>query len=533
MGILLNVNASSRLNGLGTAAAQQLVAAAQLLDLGRADEARARLQPVLESNPTHPEALRLCAGILTAKGDYQNALLAIRHALRQRPDDALYHNTLGTLLGASGDVDGAVAAFRHACEIDPHLATGWFNLGVMLTRSVRHEEALAALQKCVNLAPSNMPARALLADLLRTRGKVAQAAEEYRRILATSPWSGDAWWGLADLRTQPLGPADIQQMQAALQSTQASDGDRIAIGFALGQALDGQRRYAESLAALERANAIARNHQHWDAKSFSASMDAIIRAFAHTTTTATNAELGSNVIFIVGMPRSGTTLVEQILASHPQVEGSGELPDMPATLTEASRHFGQAFPDWVAALPADAWQRIGKRYLARTMRWRTRHPRFTDKLPGNWMYIGAIRAALPAARIVICRRDPLETCFSCYRQRLAGNEYTRTFADLAAYWRAFDRAAAYWAGRDPKHVYQHAYEDLLANPDATIRRLLEFCGLPPDDACFRFHESRREVRSPSATQVRQALRKDTARSAHYGKLLDPLRAALAEVQHRS
>jgi hypothetical protein len=177
-------------------------------------------------------------------------------------------------------------------------------------------------------------------------------------------------------------------------------------------------------------------------------------------------------------------------------------------------------------MQSDDWRRLGERYLERTAHWRQQRPVFTDKMPGNWYYIGAIRAMLPGARIIACRRDPLETCFSCYRQHLDNNEYTRTFADLAAYWRDYDRAIRHWRSLHPAHVHEHVYEDLLANPEACIRRLLEFCGLPFEEACLRFHETARDVRTPSAMQVRQPLRRDTARSDRYGALLDPLRQAL-------
>ena len=207
------------------------------------------------------------------------------------------------------------------------------------------------------------------------------------------------------------------------------------------------------------------------------------------------------------------------------VEGAGELPDLPQVLAEESRRRGQPFPQWVASMSPADWQRLGQRYLERTAHWRRQRPVFTDKLPNNWMYIGAIRAMLPGAHVIACRRDPLETCFSCYRQHMAGNEYTRTFDDLAAFWRDFDRSVRDWHALHPSQVFEHEYERLLAAPEDHIRRLLDFCGLPFEPACLSFNENRREVRSPSATQVRQPLH-DTTRAPRYGALLDPLRAAL-------
>jgi len=367
-------------------------------------------------------------------------------------------------------------------------------------------------------------ARALLADMLRTRGQTTEAAMEYRKVLAEQPWAGQAWWGLADLRTIRFTDDDIECMQAAMQQPRASENDLIATGFALAKALDDNERQDDSLTALAQANAIARRRQQWNADAFSAGISTVNQAFLPPPAAAA-AALGEEIIFIVSLPRSGSTLVEQILASHSSVEGAGELPDLPQVLGEESRRRGQPFPQWVRAMQPADWERLGRRYLERTAHWRRQRPVFTDKLPNNWMYIGAIRAMLPGAHIIACRRDPLETCFSCYRQYLAGNEYTRTFDDLAAFWRDFDRSVCHWHTLHPSQVFEHAYEQLLADPEVHIRRLLDFCGLPFEPACLSFHENQREVRSPSATQVRQPLH-DTARAPRYGALLDPLRTAL-------
>ena len=520
------VAAVSRLHGLNQTAIRHVVASAQALEAGRVDEADQQLAGVLILHPAHPEVLRLHAGILSLRGRNTEAIRAISQAVAQRPRDALYHNTHGTVLAEAGDYDGAIAALRRCCELQPDLAIAWFNLGVMLTRCVRNDEAIVALRQAVSLAPEHAAARALLADMLRVGNHAAEAAAQYRTILAGCPYAGMAWWGLADIKTSGFPADDIDRLHAAMADVRASDDDRIAMGFALAKALDDHARYAESLSALAEANAVARRRRRWDAAAFGANMAAIRSAFAAQAEPAPGS-LGREVVFIVSLPRSGSTLIEQILASHADVEGAGELPDLPLTLAEESRRRGQSFPHWVSAMTGADWQRLGQRYLERTAHWRRQRPMFTDKLPNNWYYIAAIRAMLPGARIVAVRRDPLETCFSCYRQLLYNNEYTREFTDLAAFWRAYDSSILGALLQHPTHVYESVYEDLLAHPQSHIRKLLDFCALPFDAACLEFHKTQRDVRSPSAMQVREPLRRDTARAPRYGALLDPLRRALA------
>ena len=491
-----------------------------------AEDALRHLRVAADSNPKHPEVLRMQAGILSMRGRHPEALAAMRQALEQRPQDALYHNTMGTLLGNAGDFDAAIASLEQCCELQPTMAVAWFNLGVMLSRCVRNEDAALALRRAVALNPHDAKAQGLLADILRTTGHIEEAAVQYRSILARRPWTGMAWWGLADLRTGALGDADIKLIQQAMQQSAASDDDLIAMGFALASAMDNAGCYAEALAALANANAIARRRQTWNAQGFSKGITEVNAAFTPTTVSGALGSLGKEVIFIVSLPRSGSTLVEQILASHSLVEGAGELPDLPLVLGEESQRRNLPFPQWVPAMQHTDWDHLGRRYLARTAHWRQKRGIFIDKLPNNWIYIGAIKAMLPSAHIIGCRRDPLETCFSCYRQHLTNNEYARTFGDLASFWFDFDRSLHHWADMYPYSVIEHEYEMLLANPETSVRRLLDFCGLPFESVCLRFHENTRAVNSPSATQVRRPLNQNTARSTLYGKLLDPLREAL-------
>ena len=523
----MQVHPGSRLAGLNEASARDVVSAAQALEAGRPDQTMAFLRGPLAVAPGHPEVLRLYAGMHSLQGNHAEAVRAMRAALEQRPSDPLCHLTFGTVLATAGEFDAAADAFRHAAELKPGLAGAWYNLGVLLVRSMRNTEAAAALRRALAIAPQEISTRVQLADLLRATGNAKEAETEYRNVLSTAPFAGMAWWGLADLRTVKQTDDDIVRMRAGLRDPRASENDRVAMGFALARALDQNGRHAESLAALAEANAIARRHRSWDAAAFRAGIASVRAAFDPPPAAAADADLGAQAVFIVSLPRSGSTLIEQILASHPDVEGAGELPDLPLVITEECRRRQAPLAQWARAATAEDWRRLGRRYLERTARWTRERPRFVDKLPSNWQYIGAIRALLPAARIVVARREPLETCFSCYRQFLNDNEYTRTFSDLAAYWSEIDRTAREAAALHPRNVREFAHEDWVLDPQASIRGLLDFCGLAFDPACLQFHRTEREVRSPSAMQVREPLRSDTQHAARYGVLLDPLRVELS------
>ena len=519
------------IQGWDAQAQAQYARAVEALAAGKPRDAAALARVLVEQAPAHPDVLHLLAGIRGRLGDHAGAVNAVRQALQARPDDATFCCTLGKQLAALGQLDAAIEALQRACALQPGLAMAWYNLGVLQVRAVRFGEAEAGLRKTLELAPDNLQARLQLADLLKMAGRVDDAAATWREVLATHPASGDAWWGLADLRQ--VGDGDIPAMQAAMRDPQASERDRIALGFAIARVLDRNDRCTEAMGVLKETHAHARKLQAWDAASFSRGLDAVLEAFAAVRTNGS--KRGHGAIFIASLPRSGSTLTEQVLAAHSQVEASGELRDLPQVLAEESRQRGRHYPDWVASMSDGDWRRLGERYLERTARWRERKPFFTDKLPGNWLHIGVIRAMLPGAKVIVCRRDPLETCFSCYRQYMSadGQGWTHRFEDLAAYWNGFDRVVQQWQARHPGFVYTQDYENLLADPEAGVRALLAFCGLPFEDACIAFGAGSREVRSPSAMQVREPLRRDTARAPCYGALLDPLRSALGIVDIQS
>jgi tetratricopeptide (TPR) repeat protein len=518
----------AHLAGLPPRTAQMLVETARLVE--RLDYAAAEraLTGALTLAASHPETQRLHGLIQHRRGQHAQAEATYRRALESHPRDATLMSQLGELRADMGDLAEAFALLHRATELAPDDAAAWLRLGIQLDKQARHEEALAAGRHVVALQPKHRLGHLLIARNLHALGDIEGTAAEYRTLIAIG---GDrayqAWFSLVDLKTIRIDAKEAAALERLALDRTLPEAARAPLNFALGKVCEDAGRYADAFAAFNRANAIVRRGIPWNAASFSREIDATLRVFSGPIARSP-AALGNEVIFVLGLPRSSTTLIEQILAAHPSVEGASELPDLPAVISQESIRRGVPFPDWTAqATPAD-WERLGREYLARTARWRTERPRFTDKLPNNWPLIGAAHAMLPEAKFIDCRRDPLETCWSCYKQLFAPGlvRYAYDLGDLAAYWRDYDRLCRFWVERYPASVRSQSYEDLLAEPEREIRALLAFCGLTFEETCLRFHEAKRGVRTVSSGQVRQPLRRDTARAVRYGDLLAPLRDAL-------
>jgi tetratricopeptide (TPR) repeat protein len=505
----------------------ELAGVAAKLRAGAYVEAVVAAERVLAHAPGDIEAMRLLCAALRGSGEAARALALLERLALRAPDDALVHNSLGAALRERGDLERAAAAFARAAELDPALVPAWYNLAVIRYMQDALDDARAAIERAAALAPDSEPVRVLRADLLGGQGHFVRASAEYRALIARDACSPWGWYGLANLKSVAFTRDDLEAMRTALRLHAAPGRERTLLLFAFARACDQHGLHAEALAALAEANAAMAQVRPWDAAALTREVDAALAAFDPPRAGAALAQ-GGEVIFVVGLPRSGTTLVEQILASHPQVDGAGECDALEQVLGDEDRRRGRAWPAWAVAATAQDWARLGADYLERTARWRARRPRCVDKMPANWRLVGAIAAMLPQARIVVCRRDALETAFSCWRQLFAGDGhgYSYTVDGLGAYWRDFDRACRRWRELHPERVYDMHYEALLDDQEAGTRALLAFCGLAFDPACLRFEGTERSVTTLSAAQVREPLRRDTARTPAYGALLDPLRAAL-------
>ena len=520
--------AASSLSALTPAALALARRAQQALECADFSAATLPLEEALSLQPGHPELLRLCGLVEQGRGNLKTAIALFNQVRKLRPADAGAANNLGAALALAGQDAAAIAAFRQAARLDPRLLDAWYNLGRALELFGDAAGACAAFDAALNIDPRHHPSRVLRAESLKTLGRLGEAEAELHVVLGEDAESASAWVALGNLKAFRPDGGDLAAVARAYANPKLDDAQRIDLGFAYASMLEVAGHYAQAFEQFRIANTAKRKQVRWDAPAASALVDDILETFGASPATEANMARGSEAIFLVGMPRSGSTLAEQILAAHPEVDGGGERSDVSAILQQESTRRGRKFPAWVADATAADWARLGEEYLERSTAWRRGRAHFTDKTLHNWLTLGAIRRMLPAARIVHCLRDPLETCWSCYKHHFGEAQFfSYDLAELAAFHRDCTRAMRAWDERMPGWIHAHVHEALLEDPEAEVRALLAHCGLDFDPICLRSHEFEREVRTASAAQVRKPMQRSARLAERYGALLDPLRRLLA------
>ncbi len=440
------------------------------------------------------------------------------------PDPSAYPEPFheGTRLAARGDYDAALACFEAARRLCPSLAGIHHDIGVTLTRLGRESEAAAAFAEAIALAPSSHASLNSLGNVLRNLGEFAKAAAACRRAIALSPENGSYYLNLVKCGDLTIDdPLFARMARLTERSPPLADEDRVALHFALADVMRKAGQQEAAFAQLLSGNALHRTRITYDEP-------AMMALFARARATFTRAAIdaarvpgkaadgATTPIFIIGMPRSGTTLVEQILSSHPLVFGAGEVAAFPAATAAFSAAPKPGTGD-VSPPPAGAGaglERLGTLYLARleAAAGAARRPYITDKYLFNFLNLGLIHAALPHARIIHCRRDPIDTCLSCFARLFNDVPFAYDLGELGRYYRAYQALMAHWAAvLAPQAVLDVTYEDLVGDFPGQVRRMLAHCGLAWDDACLAFHQTARIVRTESSTEVRKPLYRAPAR----------------------
>ncbi|WP_313808646.1 tetratricopeptide repeat-containing sulfotransferase family protein [Sphingobium sp.] len=545
----------------GDAEAHRLAARA-LRTLKRDAEAERHEGAAIDASAADPALRQAAVALLDNRLNLAEPIL--RGRLKDNPFDVAAIRMLAELAGRIGRNADAEKLLRRALELAPGFIAARANLATALHRQNRMAEALEELDRLqdqANPAHANLRAAVLgrLGDFdeaialyeeilarvpgqpkiwmsyghaLKTVGRTADSIAAYRRATALRPAFGEAWWSIANLKTAAFGAADITAMEHALPDRQASAEDRFHLHFALGKALGDQGDPQAAFAHYAEGNRLRRVAQPHDAARTSGAVDAAIGLFTPDFLAARQG-MGCpapDPIFIIGLPRAGSTLIEQILSSHSQVEGTMELPDLPALVAEL-RQEGD-WPEMLRGLDPARLRALGEAYVERTrIQRREGRPFFIDKLPNNWLHAGLIRLILPNARIIDARRHPLDCGYSNFRQHFArGQAFSYDLGDIGRYYVDYVRLMAHFEAVLPGRIHRVVHERLLDDPEGEVRALLAALGLPFEQACLSFHENRRAVRTASSEQVRRPInREGEGQWRAVEAQLQPLIAALGPV----
>ena len=513
----------------------ELRQAAAALAENRLAVAERLLKPFLKRQPDNVAALRMLAEVAGRIGRYDDSEVLLDRCLELAPGfEAARHNHALVLYRQNRPAEAIEEVDRLLAGQPGHPAYRSLKAAA-LAQIGEYEGAIGAYQAVLAEHPVQPKAWMSLGHALKTVGRADESIAAYRRSLQLQPGLGESLWSLANLKTFRFALSDIAAMESQLARTDLPDEDRLHLHFALGKAHEDAGQWAESFEHYRLANALRRSSLAYEADETTAHLERS-KALFTPAFFAARAGWGSQAddpIFVVGLPRSGSTLVEQILASHPEVEGTMELPDIASIARRlgGERKAGEApaYPGVLGELGAGELEALGEEYLRRTrIQRKTARPLFIDKMPNNFAHLGLIHLILPKAKIIDVRRHPLACGFSGFKQHFArGQGFTYDLEDLGRYYADYVALMAHFDAVLPGRTHRVIYEQLIEDPETQVRALLHHCGLDFDPACLRFHETDRPVRTASSEQVRQPLyREGLEQWRHYEPWLDSLKAAL-------
>jgi tetratricopeptide (TPR) repeat protein len=519
---------------------KMLADAARLHGEGKYEEAERIYREILSTSPGNVDALRMLAMIAATAGNFDDAERLLRKTLKLAPDFFTAHVDLGRILKEQDRYEEAISSFRAALNIEPNNANAWFMLGATLAPAALTWEAVAAYEKSLELR-ADAPAVLLgLGHVLKTVGEQERGIAAYKRCIELKPDNGETYWSLANLKTFRFSDTELAQMEERIRSGEINhESSEVNFHFALGKAYEDREDFDTAWRWYESGNNKQRGLVSYDPVETQFANDALIEVF-DAGFMARMAGVGCGdpaPIFILGLPRSGSTLIEQILASHSMVEGTSELPYLGRVSASLNRNRadGVNYPQAVRELEGEHLQALGEDYLNYASLHRTEgKPRFIDKMPNNFPNIGFLHLILPNAKIIDARRHPLDSCLGNYRQLYAkGQTFTYDQTDIGEYFLQYQRLMDYWHELLPGKILTVQYEENVTDLENQVRRMLEFCELPWEDACLRYYETDRPVRTASSEQVRQPIYFDSINFwRHYEDKLGELIEVLEPVRDR-
>ncbi len=476
---------------------------------GSPDKAEKIYREILKKDPDHVEAARLLAGVAVTHERYREAEVFLQRAVQMAPDYLRAWADLANVQRELDKIEDAIASATRVMELAPDVAESHMLYASVIGLAGRHEDAIGMYRKAIAASPERAGAMCSMAHHLKTIGQQDEAIAQYRAAIAARPDHAEAYWSLANLKTFCFADTEVAAMEALLEDEHLSDLSRAQVHNALGFANEARRNFDRAFSHFEQCNRIRRLSESYDPVDTESTHDRVIEMFSKEFLAQTSADpVQPTPILIVGLPRSGSTLLEQILASHSQVDATHELGDLTRSVQTLRRRARnqERFPEFLGKTRTAGWSHIGQEYLKRTARYRQGAPFFVDKNPNNFIFAGVVKLAMPNAKVINARRHPLDSCLGAYKQLFAsGQPFTYEMTELGEYYLQYQRLMDHWHSVMPGFVLDVQYEDVVSDLETAVRRLLDFCGLPFEEACLTFHETKRAVKTASSEQVRQPI----------------------------
>lgn len=516
---------------------RELLAVTNHLSEGRILRAEEIARSFLRKQPQHIEGMRLLADIGTRLGVHEDADFLLETAIELDPENVQLRIDHIQVLRKRQKFEQALSAAKSLLERDPESPVFQSLFAIESMQAGDYELALDTFDQVLEKLPTDPATLTSKGHALKTYGRSEDAIASYQAALASDPLYGDAWYALANLKTYRFKDQELERMQAAQTSPELSFMARIHIAFALGKAFEDRQDFGAAFENYELGNTLKRRQTRYTTEQMQAEFEAQKRFCTPELISAQSGkgDKAADPIFIVGLPRAGSTLIEQILASHSQVDGTLELPNI---LSLSHRLRGRnlvsdrdRYPRILGELPASELEALGRDYIENTRVHRGSAPFFTDKMPNNFRHIGLIHLILPNAKIIDARRAPLDCCWSGYKQLFAeGQEFTYGLDEIGQYYRGYVDLMAHWDDVLPEgRILRVQHEDVLSDLEGQVHRMLDYCELPFEPACIDFHKTDRAVRTASSEQVRQPInRAGQDQWRPFEDYLDPLKAALGD-----
>ena len=502
------------------------------LHASRYRKAEDAFKKLLIEDENNIDALRFMGILAFKSGNHDIAEAMLTKALRLDPTYSLVWANLAQVYSVTGQLDKAKKSFKNILNMEPRNGLIWAEYGTVLTKLANYEESKDAYLKALDFKSDSPRVHLSLGHVYKTMGEIENSIDSYKNTIIQNKLSGEAYWSLANLKTYSFSENEIKVMEETLKADM-SDIERSQMHFALGKAYEVKKDFDNSFNNYFKGNEVKKGLTKYSSDDTTDNTKRIldffnlenIRDFSKSLT------VNQDPIFVLGMPRSGSTLVDQIISSHSQVDGTQELPNIIKIASELNSNNQNTYPEILKELDELKLTEMGNNYLSETTWARKNAPFFIDKMPNNFIHIGLIKTILPNAKIIDTRRDPMDTCFSCYKQFFArGQLFTYSLEDLGNYYTDYIKAMNHWHNVYGKDIYTVHYDNVINKTEETIRELIDYCNLPFQKECLEFYKSSRPVKTPSAEQVRQPIYKSGLNYwKNYEKHLVPLKKIIDEI----